>query len=120
MLTLLQRRGAIGNLGLFEMLSALVTAAAGTMFLVWLGELISEKGIGNGVSLLIFAGIIARFPSNMQQLIVGWSPSQIPSYLVFFAISILIIAGVVIVNEAKRNIPVSYSKRVKGRKGLRR
>jgi len=116
MLTLLQRRGAIGNLGVLEMISALVTAAAGTMFLVWLGELISEKGIGNGVSLLIFAGIIARFPTNLQQLMVGWDPSQIPSYLGFFAISVLIIAGVVIVNEAKRNIPVSYSKRVKGRK----
>ncbi|MEF8847250.1 MAG: preprotein translocase subunit SecY [Candidatus Paceibacterota bacterium] len=116
MLTLLQRRGAIGNLGILQMLSALTTAAAGTMFLVWLGELISEKGIGNGVSLLIFAGIIARFPSNMQQLVVGWDPSQIPSYLAFFIISVLIIAGVVIVNEAKRNIPVSYSKRVKGRK----
>lgn len=116
MLTLLQRRGAIGDLGILEMLSALTTAAAGTMFLVWLGELISEKGIGNGVSLLIFAGIIARFPSNLQQMLVGWDASQIPSYLAFFTISIVIIAGVVIVNEAKRNIPVSYSKRVKGRK----
>lgn len=116
MLTLLQRRGAIGNLGLMQMISALVTAAAGTMLLVWLGELISEKGIGNGVSLLIFAGIIARFPQSMQQLLVGWDPSQIPSYLMFFGVAVLIIAGVVIVNEAKRNIPVSYSKRVKGRK----
>lgn len=116
MLTLLQRRGAIGNLGILQMISALVTATAGTMFLVWLGELISEKGIGNGVSLLIFAGIIARFPTNLQEMLVSWDPSQIPSYAAFFTISILIIAGVVIVNEAKRNIPVSYSKRVKGRK----
>jgi len=116
MLSLLQRRGAIGSLSLPGMVVSLITVTAGTLFLVWMGELISEKGIGNGVSLLIFAGIIARFPTSLKELYLGWNPAQIPSYMAFFGVALLIIAGVVIVNEARRNIPVSYAKRVKGRK----
>lgn len=116
MLTLLQRKGVIGSLSPVSMITSIITVTAGTLFLVWMGELISEKGIGNGVSLLIFAGIIARFPANIKQMVVGWRPSQIPSYLLFFSVAIIIIAGVVVVNEARRNIPVSYAKRVRGRK----
>jgi preprotein translocase subunit SecY len=81
---------------------------------MWLGELISEKGIGNGVSLLIFAGIVADFPTNIRQMLYTYDPSKIPSYLLFFGMSLLIIAGVVLINEARRNIPVSYAKRVRG------
>jgi preprotein translocase subunit SecY len=83
---------------------------------MWLGELITEKGIGNGVSLLIFAGIIADFPNNIRQMFITWDPSNIPAYIAFFIMAILIIAGVVVVNEARRNIPVSYAKRVRGQK----
>jgi preprotein translocase subunit SecY len=116
MLNLFQSQGAIGQLSPVLMLTSIITVAAGCVFLMWLGELITEKGIGNGVSLLIFAGIIARVPESIREIIVKWDPSQIPSYLLFFGMAILIVAGVVMVNEARRNIPVSYAKRVRGMK----
>jgi preprotein translocase subunit SecY len=116
MLTLFQRQGLIGSLSPALMASSILTVVAGAVFLMWLGELITEKGIGNGVSLLIFAGIIADFPNNIRQMFITWDPSAIPTYIAFFIMAILIIAGVVVVNEARRNIPVSYAKRVRGQK----
>ncbi|MDP2735447.1 MAG: preprotein translocase subunit SecY, partial [bacterium] len=92
----------------------LLTITAGTVFLMWIGELISEKGIGNGVSLLIFAGIVSGLPTSMRQLFLTWDPSQAVPYLGFFVVSFLIIAGVVMITDARRNIPVSYAKRVRG------
>lgn len=105
-------------LGLPGTLTALLTITAGTVFLMWLGELITEKGIGNGVSLLIFAGIISSFPMSIFQAYQDISVDQakIPNYLLFFAMSLLIITGVVLITEARRNIPVSYAKRVRGTK----
>lgn len=116
MLTLLQRQGIIEPLSSNLLLTSLLTIAAGTVFLMWLGELITEKGIGNGVSLLIFAGIIADFPNNIRQMLITWDPANIPAYLLFFGMALLIIAGVVLINEGNRNIPVSYAKRVRGTK----
>ncbi|MCK4473887.1 preprotein translocase subunit SecY [Candidatus Parcubacteria bacterium] len=116
MLTLLQKQNVIGVLSPIALLTSIFTIAAGALFLMWLGELISEKGIGNGVSLLIFAGIIADFPNNIRQMLVTWDPSRIPSYLLFFGMALIIIAGVVLINEGRRNIPVSYAKRVRGTK----
>ena len=113
MLTLFQRQQIIGQLSL-EL--TILTITAGTVFLMWLGELISEKGVGNGVSLLIFAGIIAEVPNNIRQMIVTWDPANIPAYLFFFGMALVIIAGVVLINEGRRNIPVSYAKRVRGTK----
>ena len=116
MLMLLERREVIGALTPQLLLTSILTITAGTVFLIWLGELISEKGIGEGVSLLIFAGIAADLPNNIFQMLAGWNPGQLSSYLLFFAMSLLIITGVVIVNEGRRNIPVSYAKRVRGGK----
>ena len=116
MLTLLQRQNVIGELTPTLLFTSILTIAAGALFLMWLGELISEKGIGNGVSLLIFAGIIADFPNNIRQMLVTWDPARLPAYLFFFAMALLIIAGVVLINEGRRNIPVSYAKRVRGMK----
>ncbi len=116
MLTLLQRQGIIEPLSSNLLLTSLLTIAAGTVFLMWLGELITEKGIGNGVSLLIFAGIIAGVPMSIRQMLVTWDPSKLPAYLLFFGMALLIIAGVVLINEGNRNIPVSYAKRVRGTK----
>ncbi len=116
MLMLLQNQGAISGLDMATFLASIFVITAGSLFLMWLGEILSEKGIGNGVSLLIFAGIIASFPSNVYQLAAGWDASSVVSYLLFFVMSFLIIAGVVLVNEARRNIPVSYAKRVRGMK----
>ena len=116
MLALFQRQNVIPHLPPLTFLSSILTITAGTMLLMWFGELISEKGIGNGVSLLIFAGIIADVPSNIRQIIFTWDVSQIPSYILFFAMAFVIIAGVVLITEGRRNIPVSYAKRVKGMK----
>ncbi len=115
-LSLLRSQQVIGALSPLELISSIATITAGTVFLMWLGELISEKGIGNGVSLMIFAGIIAVFPSSIRQVIVTYEPSQLPTYVLFFVMALLIIAAVVMVNEARRNIPVSYAKRVRGRR----
>ena len=106
----------IGELSFFVVFTWLLTVTAGTLFLMWLGELITEKGVGNGVSLLIFAGIIAMVPMQIRELLIGWEPAMIPTYLLFLGIALLIVAGVVLVNEGRRNIPISYAKRVRGMK----
>jgi len=116
MLTFFQREGAISQLSLVQLFGALATVTAGSLILMWLGELVTEKGIGNGVSLLIFAGIIADFPSNLGQIAVSWDAAKIPSYLLFIILSLVVIATVVLLNESRRNIPVSYAKRVRGNK----
>src|SRR5690606_5658333 len=90
--------------------------AAGSILLMWLGELINEYGIGNGVSLLIFAGIIASLPSTIVQLWISFDPAQIPTYIAFFILAFIIIAGVVVMTEAERPIPVTYAKQVRGGK----
>ena len=116
MLTLLQREGVIGEIPPLLMLSSLLTITAGTLILMWFGELITEKGIGNGVSILIFAGIIAMVPGQVRAMIVGWDPAMIFTYIAFFVVAFFIIIGVVFINEGNRNIPISYAKRVRGMK----
>ncbi|OGZ23746.1 MAG: preprotein translocase subunit SecY [Candidatus Nealsonbacteria bacterium RIFCSPLOWO2_01_FULL_41_9] len=116
MISLFARQNVITNLTPQLLFISIVTVTAGSLLLMWLGELISEKGIGNGVSLLIFAGIIADFPNSIRQILATWDPSKIPSYLLFFAFSFVAIISVVLINEGRRNIPVSYAKRVRGNK----
>ena len=116
MLSLLQKQGALNMLSSSQMVMSILTITAGSVFLMWLGELITEKGIGNGVSLLIFAGILSGVPNEAFQFIKTWDSASAPSYLLFFGASLLIIAGVIFVTEARRNIPVSYAKRVRGNK----
>lgn len=116
MLTLLQRQQIIDPLSPTLILTSILTITAATMLLMWLGELITEKGIGNGISLLIFAGIVSAVPMSIRQVLVGWDPAMIPTYLLFFGMALLIIAGVVLINEGRRNIPISYAKRVRGMK----
>ena len=116
MLIVFAKEGIISGLSLPVMISAILTITAGAMFLMWIGEIISEQGMGNGISLLIFAGIVARVPINIFQTFSTYNPAQIPSYVAFFVLSIVIVAGVVLITEARRNIPVSYAKRVRGMK----
>ncbi len=116
MLALLQRQAVIDPLSPLFLFTSMLTITAGCVFLMWLGELISEKGIGNGISLLIFAGIVAGLPMDIRQMLVTWDPAMLPTYLLFFAMALLIVAGVVMINEGNRNIPVSYAKRVRGMK----
>lgn len=116
MIALLSNQGVIGALSTFSLAIAIIVITAGSVFLMWLGELITEKGIGNGVSILIFAGIIARIPSDIRQAIATYSPEQLPSWIAFVLVAVLVIAGVIIINEGTRNIPIAYAKRVRGRK----
>jgi len=116
MLVILTRQNIISGLSTFDWVVSISVITAGSVFLMWLGELISEKGIGNGVSLLIFAGIVSRIPLSIRELSLTYDASKIPSYIAFFVVALVIIAGVVIVTEGRRNIPVSYSKRVRGNK----
>ncbi|MFH1890405.1 MAG: preprotein translocase subunit SecY [Candidatus Kuenenbacteria bacterium] len=116
MIKLLQQsqRGIIGNITAFDYLTTVVILAGGTIFLMWLGELISEKKIGNGVSLIIFAGIVSAIPGALQRTLATLDPSQLLNIAVFLAIGVATVAGVVYITEAQRNIPVSYAKRVRG------
>ena len=95
-----------------------LTLTAGTAFLMWLGELINEKGIGNGISLIIFAGILSRLPGGITRLYHLYTGGEtgIIELLAFAVFGVLIIAGVVLIQEGQRRIPVQYAKRVVGRK----
>ena len=113
-LRLLQGQNVLPPLPFDVLALDIVVIVAGSMLLMWLGELISEFGIGNGVSLIIFAGIVASLPSTVGQLIFTFDPSQLPIYLVGLVIAILVILGVVIVTEAERPIPVTYARQIRG------
>lgn len=97
---------------------AVVILTAGTAFLMYLGERITEKGIGNGISLFIFSGIIAGLPDGVIQVYTRFAAGQVNiiSILLFLVVALFVIAGVIMVNEGARKIPVQYAKRVVGRK----
>ena len=116
MMTLFRSQGIISHISLPSMITALAVVTGGAIFLMWLGELISEKGIGNGVSLLIFAGIIARFPISIRETLLTYNPTQLPSYIAFIVVAVIVIAAIVIITEGQRNVPISYAKRVRGRR----
>lgn len=115
-LTLLNRQGVLGDLSAFDMGLNILIVSAGSLLLMWLGEIITEFGIGNGLSLLIFGGIIAGLPTQVSQLIYTFDPSQIPLYIGFIAIALFVIFAVVLITEAERAVPVTYAKRVRGMK----
>ncbi len=92
----------------------MIVVAAGSLLLMWIGELITEFGIGNGVSLIIFAGIIARLPSGISQSLFAATTADIPAYLGFVVFALLAIYAVVKVSEAERSIPIAYARQVRG------
>jgi len=120
MINLLRSSSAriISDLSTFDFVAMIITISAGTILLMWIGELISEKKIGNGISLLIFAGIIASLPSSIQQLMVNYDPSMLFTIIGFIAIAIITVVGVVIINEGQRNIPVQYARQVRGQRAF--
>ncbi len=93
--------------------STIVAMTAGTMFAIWLGELISEQGVGNGLSIIIFGGIVARMPQNLVNI---YTDDGFVGVLIFLGIMALTILVIVVVQEGQRRIPVQYGKRVRGRK----
>ncbi len=113
---LLESKAVLPHLATFDLFVNIVVITTGSLLLMWVGELISEFGIGNGVSLIIFAGIIAALPTHVSQALLAYDPSQIPFYLGFLVVAVVIILGIVCVTEAERPIPVTYAKRVRGNK----
>jgi preprotein translocase subunit SecY len=114
LLAMLEKQGILGNLNMFNRFTNMAIVMAGSVLLMWIGEMITEYGIGNGVSLLIFSGIVARIPADIQQTLFTFDASQIPMILGFIAAGFLIVAGVVIVTEGERPVPISYAKRIRG------
>ncbi len=113
---LLKNQKVIGNLSPIEFFSFIFTLVAGTFILVWFGELISEFGLGNGVSLLIFVGIVGRLPVLLGKTALTINQELFFNIGTFAVLSVLVIATVVFVNQAIRRIPVYYAKRIKGNK----
>jgi preprotein translocase subunit SecY len=115
-LFLLQSQNVLPQLSGMQLAVSTIVVAAGSILLMWLGELISEFGIGNGVSLIIFAGIVAGLPNTITQFIASYDPSKIPFYIGAVVVAIVVISGVVFVTEAERSVPVTYAKQVRGNK----
>jgi preprotein translocase subunit SecY len=114
-------RGAVPVIENFNLFSAdtfvpsfatLITLAAGTMFAVWLGELITEQGVGNGISIIIFGGIVSRIPQRVAQDL----RTNVPGLIAFAVIGVITVAAIVFIYEGQRRIPVQYGKRVRGTK----
>jgi len=114
MYALLRNQQIITSLGIFEIISFVATMTAGTVFVMWLGELISEQRIGNGISLLIFAGIVGRIPLVFFQTISTLNPQDLLNLAIFGGLGVVVIGGIVMVNEAVRRVPIYYAKRVRG------
>ncbi|OGI83749.1 preprotein translocase subunit SecY [Candidatus Nomurabacteria bacterium RIFCSPLOWO2_01_FULL_36_10b] len=114
LLALLTQQGIIQNLGIVGTITNLIIVISGAMLTMWLGELISEYGFGNGVSLIIFAGIVASIPSNISQLIFTYTPSQLPTYIGLLVAIIVLVAGIIYIAEAERPLPVIYAKHSRG------
>lgn len=115
-LNLLKSQGVLGTLSLTGLLMNVLVITTGSMVLTWIGELIGEQKIGNGVSLIIFAGIVGGLPSVVRNAVIAFDPASLPTYIAFIILSVLIIAGVVFVNQGERKVPISYSRRIRGNK----
>lgn len=116
MYALLRNQQVIGTLSPITFIAMIVTMTTGTILLMWLGELITENGVGNGISMLIFAGIVGRMPVAIGQTAAVWTEEKLISTVIFMVMSLVVIAGIVYVNEATRQITVQYARRVRGNK----
>jgi len=114
MYALLRSQGLITTLSPLDLIAFILTMVAGTMFLVWLGDLITEKGISNGISLLIFAGIVGSLPVLFGQTVSTISSENLFNLGILVALGLLVISSIVFVNEAVRQVPVHYARRVRG------
>jgi preprotein translocase subunit SecY len=113
LLTLLMRQNVIPHMSSVDMTTNLIIITAGTMLMMWLGEQINEKGIGNGVSLIIFAGIVSAIPQSLGQYFLTFSAADIPMLVGLIVMVLVVIAGVVFVTEAERPVPVTYARQAK-------
>lgn len=111
---ILESQQAIISLTNSEMAINLLIITAGSVLLMWIGELISEYGVGNGVSLIIFAGIVAVIPSSILNFKDTFDPAQLPLYLAVAVVGLIVVTAVVVVTEAERPIPITYARQVRG------
>lgn len=114
MYTLLRSQGLIGSLAPIDMVTFVLTMVAGTMLIMWIGEIISEQNIGNGISLIIFAGIVGTLPSAAYQLLINLNAEQAINLLMLAVLGVVVIGAVVFVNESVRKVPIMYAKRIRG------
>jgi preprotein translocase subunit SecY len=108
--------GLLGELSFVQIATTMVVLTGGTIFLMWLGELISERKVGNGISLIIFAGIVSGIPTTLQQIFLTLNRADIVNLVLFIGIIVVTVAAIVVITEGQRNIPISYAKRVRGSK----
>ncbi|MFN3693145.1 MAG: preprotein translocase subunit SecY [Candidatus Paceibacteria bacterium] len=113
-LTLLESQGVISHLTFFDFALNVILVVAGAVLLMWLGELVTEYGVGNGVSIIIFAGIMAGLPTTISQLIFNFNAAQLPLYIGFTFLAIGIIYAVVVMTEAERVVPITNAKQSRG------
>lgn len=113
-LTLLQSQGVLTGLTTFDFVVNVILIVAGSILLMWIGELVTEYGVGNGVSIIIFAGIVASLPGQMSQLLFSYDASQLPLYIGFVLVTVGVIYAVVVMTEAERPVPITYSKQSRG------
>lgn len=113
-LTLLANQGALPQMGITGMIINILVVTAGSMLIMWIGELITEFGVGNGVSLLIFAGIVASLPSVLSQMFAAYVSSELFNYVLYALMVVVVVIAVVLVNEAERHVPITYAKQVRG------
>jgi len=113
-LMLLQTQGIVTHLGSYDFIMNMIVIVAGSMLLMWIGEMVTEFGIGNGVSIIIFAGIVAGLPQLIGQAFFTFDAAQAPLYIAFSVIALVVIALVVVMTEAERPVPITYAKQVRG------
>ena len=114
LLLLLQKKNVIATMSHTMLAFNILTILAGTFLMLWLGEMINERGIGNGVSLLIFGGIVAGLPSKFSSSILAFDIAQLPLYIALLLITLIVIAGIVYVTEAERPLEIAQTKQSRG------
>src|SRR3989338_9904786 len=115
-LTLLISQNIIPKPDALGMIANVLAISAGSMIALWLGELSSEQKVGNGISLIILAGIVSQLPSSITRAIAAYTPSQLPVYIGFVIFALLLVGAIVALNEGVRKIGISYARRVRGNK----
>lgn len=108
----------LAEMGVMQLITTIIIVTAGTIFLMWLGELITEKHIGNGVSLIIFSGIVSRLPQSIRNTFIAFDNTMVLNLIIFIIIALVTIAVVVLITEGTRNIPVSYARHMVGQKSV--
>lgn len=114
LLTLFARQNVIPAMSTTDMVVNVTIITAGAMLMMWLGEMINEKGIGNGISMIIFAGIVANLPASLMGVVTTIPPDQIPLYVALCITFVLVLVGIVAITEAERPIEVTYAKQARG------